>query len=287
MKGTRTNEKIFWDSRARSYPLPFDPKTSIKTGRIVRLLAKMGVKIADKALLDIGCGTGAYALTLASRAKRTMGTDSSAAMLKVFRRVRRERGIRNAACLRAEWGKLPASRVKGRFDIALASMTAAVKTASDVRKMEAAATEKCVYIGWAGLRRNALLQKIYAVHGVPYKAPEGAQRTLRILRGLGRRPKTVYIKESWTKEASWQETLRELAVNMKVNGVKLKRAWTEELLRKAARGGKVKQLTRARKALIVWTPPLRKAKTRARSVLQEYPGRQGCRPFLISSRAWG
>jgi len=28
MKGTKNNEKTFWDNRARSYPLPFDPKTA-------------------------------------------------------------------------------------------------------------------------------------------------------------------------------------------------------------------------------------------------------------------
>ncbi len=264
MIGTRRNEKLFWNSRARGYPLPFAPGTEAKTARIVRLLGRLGVDFRGRRLLDIGCGTGAYALTLADRAVSVLGVDSSAAMLKVFRRVRKERGIANAKCALSEWSRLPAARVRGKFDVALASMTAAVKTRSDVLKMEAAAGEACVYIGWAGERRNPLMEKVYAAHGVPYRAPEGAERALRLLRALGRRPRTVYIRESWTKEGTPEETLREIAVSMKVNGAALRREWTEALLRARARGGKVRQRTSSRKAVIAWEPPLRKGKPRGR-----------------------
>ncbi len=260
MIGTRRNEKLFWDSRARGYPLPFTPETEAKTARIVRLLGRLGVDFRGRRLLDIGCGTGVYALTLADRAASVLGVDSSAAMLKIFRKVKKERGIANAECALSEWSNLPAAKVRGKFNVALASMTAAVKTRADVLKMEAAAGEACVYIGWAGERRNALLEKIYAAHGVAYSAPEGAERALRVLRALGRRPRTVYLRENWTKEETPEETLREIAVSMTVNGAVLRREWTEALLRARARGGKVRQRTAARKAVIVWEPPLRKGR---------------------------
>lgn len=230
----------------------------------MRLLGRLGVKLEGRRLLDIGCGTGVYALTLAGTVESVLGVDSSAAMLKVFRKARKERRIANAGCLLSEWGGVPAAEVRGKFDVALASMTAAVKTRSDVLKMEAAAAEACVYIGWAGERRNALLEKVYSAHGVPYRAPEGAARTLRLLRALGRRPRTVYLRESWTKEATPEETLREIGVSMRVNGAALRREWTGALLRARARNGKVRQRTSARKAVIVWKPPLRKGRRRGR-----------------------
>lgn len=265
MKGTKTNEKIFWDSRARSYPLPFASANYPKTRRMIHLLARQGVRFKGRTVLDIGCGTGAYALNLAGSAARTFGVDSSAAMLRIFRRERRLRGIDNSSCALADWSALPKSKT-GRFDIALASMTAAIKTSSDILKMEAASREYCVYIGWAGIRRNPLLEKIYAAHGLEYKAPEGAERTLKILKALGRLPKTTYLRDSWTKEASVKETLREIAVSMKVNGVRLKKRWTESFVESRARGGKVRQLTKVRKAAIIWRPPgtVRKEKRTAR-----------------------
>lgn len=255
MKATRTNEILFWNSRARNYPLPFTRATAAKTRRMLRLLERLGVSFSGRALIDIGCGTGVYALPLAGTAKRVLGVDSSAAMLKVFRAERLRRGIKNAACLLSEWNKLPVSRVAGRFDIALASMTAAVKTRADVLKMEAAARERCVYIGWAGVRRNALLEKVYAAHGLAYSAPEGAQRTLAVLQGLRRKPRTLYLTDSWVKEESVEETLREIAVSMKVNGARFREDATRALLSRFTRAGRVRQLTRARKCVITWEPP--------------------------------
>jgi len=254
MKGSRTNEKLYWNSRARNYPVPFERGTAAKTRRMLALLARLGADFKGKRALDIGCGTGVYALPLAGRAKRVMGVDSSAAMLRVYRRVRRERGITNAPCLLAEWGRLPAARVRGRFDIALASMTAAVKTRADILKMETAAPLR-VFIGWAGVRRNALLERVYAAHGVAYQAPEGAERALKILAALGRSPRAVYLRDSWTKSASVAETLREIAVSMRVNGARFDEERTRALLKPFTRGGKVRQLTRARKAVIIWAQP--------------------------------
>lgn len=260
MRDTRANEKLFWNSRAGNYPLPFDPATAAKTRRILRLLAGMGVEFAGKAVLDIGCGTGVYGLLLAPRAKTVLGVDSSAAMLKIFRAVRRRRGIKNAACLLSTWKRLPSSRVKGKFDVALASMTMAVKTRADLLKMEAAAGT-CVYIGWAGVRRNALLEKVYAAHGLEYKAPEGAERALKLLAELGRSPTVKYIRDSWEKKASPEAALAEIEMNMRVNGAKFRREWTAELLKLRTRGGKVRQVTRVRKALITWRAPVKKGRS--------------------------
>ena len=254
MRGTKADEKLFWNSRARSYPLPFDAGTAAKTRRILRLLRSLGADFAGRRVLDIGCGTGVYALQLAAEAARTFGVDSSAAMLRVFRRERRLRGIKNSGCSLAAWGTLPRRAVAGKFDVALASMTAAIKTERDLLKMEAAAP-RCVYIGWAGVRRNALLEKVYAAHGLEYKAPEGAARVLEILKALGRTPRTLYITDGWSKSASPQETLREIGVSMRVNGVKLRKDWTTALLKKNTRGGKVRQRTSMRKALITWSRP--------------------------------
>lgn len=258
MRGTKADEKLFWNSRARSYPLPFDPATAAKTRRILRLLARLGADFKGRRVLDIGCGTGVYALQLAGAARLAFGIDSSAAMLKVFRRERRLRGLVNAGCALAAWGDLPARLLRGRFDVALASMTAAIKGEKDLLKMETAARERCVYIGWAGVRRNSLLEKVYAAHGLEYKAPEGAARVLATLKKLGRRPRVLYITDSWTKAATQRETLREIGVSMKVNGVKLRRDWTAALLRRRARGGEVRQRTSMRKALITWRPPTAK-----------------------------
>lgn len=255
MKNTPANEKIFWNCRAGNYPLPFDPSTLGKTSRILRLLRGLGAEFSGRDILDIGCGTGVYALPLAWKAGKVLGIDSSPAMLKVFRAQARARELKNARCLRAAWAEVPARRIRGGFDIALASMTNAIRGKADLLKMEAAAKELCVYIGWAGVRKNSLLEAAYAHHGLKYKAPEGAERVLKALRALGRRPRVKFITDSWEKSAAPAVTLRDIAVSVKVNGARLDRKWTEAFLERISKGGVVRQVTRVRKALITWKPP--------------------------------
>jgi hypothetical protein len=57
-----------------------------------------------------------------------------------------------------------------------------------------------------------------------------------------------------------EETLREIAVSMKVNGARFSEDKTRALLRRFTRAGRVRQLTRARKCVIIWVPPLRRGK---------------------------
>ncbi len=69
-------------------------------------------------------------------------------------------------------------------------MTMAVKDKADLRKMEAAAGERCVYIGWAGVRRNALLEKICSGHAWNIKrrrAPKPCWRRNALWGGFIRR----------------------------------------------------------------------------------------------------
>jgi hypothetical protein len=121
--------------------------------------------------------------------------------------------------------------------------------------MERAARERCVYIGWAGARRNTLLQKVYAKHGIKYQAPEGAAIILKTLKELGRPFKVRYISDSWEKKATPTDTLRDLEVGLKVNGAKMDVVWVKELLGRMTRRGKVRQVTSVRKALITWPSP--------------------------------
>ncbi len=252
MKNTAKNEKLFWNCRAGNYPLPFDPSTLVKTTRILRLLRGLGADFGGRDILDIGCGTGVYALPLAGKAGKVLGIDSSPAMLRVFRAQARARKIKNALCLRAAWEEVPAAEVRKGFDMALASMTNAIRGKADLLKMEAAARERCVYIGWAGVRKNSLLEAVYAHHGLKYRAPEGAGRILKALKAMGRRPRVKYITDSWTRTASPEATRSEIAVSIRVNGANLDRRWTEIFLKRRTRAGKISQLTRVRKGLITW-----------------------------------
>lgn len=257
MISTKNNEKLFWSRKAAGYPLPFDPPTLKKTFRMVRLAGRLGADFRGRDLLDIGCGTGIYALALAGTVKSALGVDSSEEMLRRFRAEAKKRRIKNVGTLRSAWGEVPTTGVTRRFDIALASMTHAVATLKDLRKMEAAARELCVYIGWAGVRRNLFMEKVYAHHGIKYRPPAGAERIIPLLERLGRNFRLIYLKDSWRWRGASDDALKDIEVSLKVNNAAPDRAWLDKFLNRRTRKGSLSHSTLARKAIIVWRPPQR------------------------------
>ena len=254
MISTKKNENIFWSHKAAKYPLPFDPSTLKKTYRLVRMSKRLGAEFDGRAILDIGCGTGIYALALAGRAERVLGVDSSGGMLERFRAEAKKRGINNAKTLKSSWAEVPTSRVAKKFDIALASMTHAVTTVKDLRKMEAAARELCVYIGWAGVRKNSYLSEIYSHHGVRYLPPAGAETVIPLFERLGRKYRLVYLKDSWQWRGSPEDSLKDIEISLKTNGAAPDRTWLRGFMKRRTKNGTLTHTTIARKVIIVWRP---------------------------------
>ena len=254
MHATEYNKKIYWDSRAASYPRPFEPSIIRKTRKRLKELRDAGIVFRNKDFLDIGCGSGIYSLALHRQCRTVTGIDSSAAMLDNFRTETAAHHILNASCIEASWGSMKESEIYKKFDIVLASMTAAVQTCDEVLKMEKAAREWCVYIGWAGERRNALLEAVYEHHGVKYLPPPGAENIISVLDKAGRLYDIKFLYDAWFKVKTVKDTLSDLAVNIKVNDAVFDEPWTRSFLEEKARGGLVRQKTRVRKAVIIWKP---------------------------------
>lgn len=257
MHATEYNKKIYWDSRAAAYPRPFEPSMIAKTRRRIRYFREHGIDFAGKDFLDIGCGTGIYSLVLAGTCRNVAGIDSSSAMLEHFKEEAESHGIKNSSCILAEWGAVPEKDVHKKYDIVLASMTAAVQSYDEVLKMESAARECCVYIGWAGERHNRLLEKIYTHHGVQYLPPPGCENIIAALDKAGHEYSAEYFYDAWFKVKTVADTIEDLKINMQVNDSELDIPWTKNLLEKRAsrtKDGMVWQKTRVKKAVIIWKP---------------------------------
>jgi len=254
MPTTRKNERLFWRHKAELYPLPFDPATFKKTSRIIASAEALGADFRGRDLLDIGCGTGIYALVLAKKARRALGLDSSGRMLRRLRAEAKKHAIKNVRTLKNAWEDVETGSMDKEFDIALASMTHAVINLNGLKKMEASARELCVYIGWAGVRKNPFLEIVYAHHGAEYTAPEGAEKIVPLLKKLGRKFKLLYFKDSWQWHGKPEEVLKDIAVSLKVNDARPDNPWLNEFINSKTRNGVLAYTTTARKALIVWKP---------------------------------
>lgn len=249
--------RLFWDRRAAGYPAPLAPDTLKTTRKILLMMRGLGAEWRGREVLDIGCGTGIFALAMATAARRVVGTDLSPRMLSRMRAEAAAAGLRNVTALRGDWKKNAADGLKGRFGLAVASMTSAVGTPAEILRMEARA-DKCAYVGWYGVRKNPVMEAIFRLHGLPYRSPEGASRVERSLKALGRRFRKKIFRDAWEREDSVEKALREAKAHVEMNGVRFRKKEAGELLEKLFPGGVVRQRTEARKALFVWSGPKRR-----------------------------
>lgn len=249
--------RLFWDRKAEGYPSPLAPGTLRATRRTLAMMRRLGAEWRGRDVLDIGCGTGLFALAMAPAARRVTGTDLSPRMLARMRGEAAAAGLRNVEALRADWKRFPAAALEGRFALAVASMTSAVGAPAEILKMESCA-EKCAYVGWYGVRKNPVMEAIFRLHGLPYRSPEGASRVERSLRALGRRFRKRVFSEVWRREEPLEKALREARAHIEINGIKFLKKEAGELLLKLFPGGTVRQRTEARKALFVWSGPKRR-----------------------------
>lgn len=248
------NEILFWKEKSHSYALPFAPETLRKTRRIIRLAERSGVNFKGRSLIDIGCGTGIYSLVLAAKACSVLGVDFSSEMLVLFRREARTHKIKNASQIQADWRKLTLRRLGGKRDIALASMTNATASAAGLRKMEACASEFCVYIGWAGVRENRFFEKIYAHHGIKYLPPKGAETVIPLLKKWGRRYIHVFLKDSWRWRGTPEAALKEVLIRLRANSAEPDIKWLKDFIKSKTVKNFVLHTTGVRKIMVVWRP---------------------------------
>jgi len=158
--------KKFWDFKSKKYPRPFDEKIFKETKNVISIIESMGVNFSDKDIIDIGCGTGIYGLVLAEKAKSVLCLDFSTEMIDVAKSEIKNKNIKNAYCVISDFSDFNERDYEKKFDIAIASMTPAIKTEKDILKMEALSKKWCVYIGWAGKRENKIFDEVCSLLGI-------------------------------------------------------------------------------------------------------------------------
>jgi len=244
----------FWERMALHYPLPFEEKTLSDTLRVLSVVKRQGVDFSQAAVLDIGCGTGIYALPLAQEAARVTGVDDSAAMIQRMTDVMVPAGIQNVQPVKAAWKDLDisASGFEKAFDVAWISMSPAVKTIHDFEKMEKCARKWCVYIGWGRKRKNQLMEEVFRMHGLAYGPPPGAKAAYDLLVGSGRTPSLDYFETSWDWTGPAEDALEDVACFIEMQGGTANRELIQKTLERHEKDGRVSHTTHVEEGIMVW-----------------------------------
>lgn len=182
---------------------------------------------SESDILDVGCGTGGYALALAGRCRRVLGVDLSPEMIRVAKEKAAESGVQNVTFQCIDWQEfdLQAAGMENRFDLAFAHLTPAVQDADTFLKLARASR------GWCALskpthRTDPVSDAVKELVGITAKR-ESSERDLLYAFSLlwldGLLPKLDYERQCWRMRKTPEE-----AMGLYVNRVKSYRELSRE-----------------------------------------------------------
>jgi len=214
--------RVFWEHKAGEYTSPFEERMLSWTEKVIGIVEKRGVIVDGMRLLDIGCGTGGFALPLALLGASVTGLDFSGNMLKRLTAEAERLGIEDVKTVRGSWKRidLPGAGLEGAFDIVISALSTAVETARDVLKMERCSTRWCVYVASGKVSRSRACKEALLSVGAPLNPRPDIRDMKKRLEGMGRR----FIYESFTNsvkyEKSVEDVVKELAGRLEAAGAR-------------------------------------------------------------------
>lgn len=141
--GWRPDAARFWDRRAPTFARTWSCDDARGDPFLRRL--KQATR-SSSTVLDVGCGAGRFALSLAPRVRSVTAVDVSPAMLRALRHRGREAGISNVTTVTGLWPDVEVAR----HDVAFSAfvLPLVVDAPRFIRTMEAAATDRVMlYLG--------------------------------------------------------------------------------------------------------------------------------------------
>lgn len=199
----------FWESKAPGYPLPFEEKTFARTSAVIDILAEKGLLAKGMKVLDIGCGTGAFALPLAQRGATVAVLDISDSMLKRLAGEAQRLHIDLGRAIRSSWKEIDIREddLEGAFDLALTAFSAAVETEEDFLKMERCSTEWCCFIASGKTHRSHLCDEIFRA----VDAPRDPRPDIRFFKGVLERMGRDFLFDSFSQTISEEKSPRQIS----------------------------------------------------------------------------
>lgn len=177
-----------WQERAREYQARanrrwFRPDSSREA------IAQRVAATPQATLLDIGAGTGAWTLYLASRLAKVTAVDPSPAMLAVLSESVAEQGVTNVEIVQAVWPEAPVA--VHDFSLCSHAMYGAADLPAFVRRMEEVTRRACFLVLRAPAAGGVMAEAARHVWGHPHDSPNFTI-AYNILLDMGIRPNVLF-----------------------------------------------------------------------------------------------
>ena len=148
-----------WDRAAETYDdLDKCPDYRRQVTSVLNILQQKGALDKENIVIDIACGTGTYAVKMATKCKEVVCLDISRGMLAKLKEKARKLCLSNIKIIEADWHEFNPVE---RYDLVFISMTPLLRSAQNLRGFLDLSRRFLAIVTWAGIRENQLLKELY------------------------------------------------------------------------------------------------------------------------------
>ncbi|MBV7276019.1 class I SAM-dependent methyltransferase [Clostridium sp. PL3] len=202
-------DEKFWNQRAKEFNIKdIEEKANIDFPRILDFI-EVGQDFRFENVLDIGCGTGFYAMQFAKISDHVIATDISQSMLACAENNSKEKNIGNITFVKKTWSEFSLEELqhKEKFDLVFASMSPAIDSYEDLKKMIECGKNLYFLSGFVQKKdylKDELSKIIFGSNESSYHGNK-IYNAFNILWNIGYYPKISYKDSSWERSKSVDE----------------------------------------------------------------------------------
>lgn len=147
-----------WDFRAEEYNLALSTADAqLNRQKKVQSFIDQGIINEESTVLDIGCGSGQFAVELAKKTRKVVGLDFSENMLSYASENATAAGLKNTEFIHSDWESFHCAE---SFDLVMASMSPAIDNPEHLYKMIDCSRGFC-YLSAFVQRHSSLKENLY------------------------------------------------------------------------------------------------------------------------------
>ena len=198
-----------WDNRAETFYYNQVNGSTYYAEAVPRLLEQKNILNPSVSVLDIGAGSGRYAIPIAKKSQSVHALDLSSEMLQFLERETEKNNLDNIQTVKSAW---PTAENIGEFDVAFAAMCPAIRSVEAIQAMSDVAKKHGVLCQFTkstdtvieALEEQNLLDKH---RKDPHNNRDVLPAYFNILWELGYQPEVSYLHDRFEVNLSLDEAL--------------------------------------------------------------------------------